>query len=138
MIDHPEESSNQLAASKPSSVDSTPPFPTAKPLSEATTPTLKERSTATASSSKPTLDVVPPPEPATDIAPSSRTTSAKTLMHVFEHSGLDINGSCTQLLQIIDRSLLSVLFRESYERVLDDLEARLDYEVTGEVESEDE
>jgi hypothetical protein len=64
--------------------------------------------------------------------------STKTLLQVFEQSGFDIGGSCTQLLQIIDKSLSSVLAKETYERVLGDLEAQLEYEVTGEIEPEDE
>ncbi len=138
MIDHPEEFSNQSTVSKPSSVDIIPPLSTAKPPSAPTAPTPKPSLTAPTSPAEPTPNAAPPPEPTPDVAPPPRPTPKKTLMQVFEQSGLDISGSCTQLIQVIDKSLSSVLGRETYERVLDDLEARLDYEVTGEVESEDE
>lgn len=64
--------------------------------------------------------------------------SAKTLQQIFEQSGFDIGGNCSQLLQILEQSLTSVLPREMYERVLGDLEVQLEYEVTGEIESENE
>src|SRR6266851_189205 len=134
MIDHPEEPSNQPVGSKPSSIDNKPPLPTTQSPSEPAAPAPEPTSTATTSSSEPTPDVAPPPEPTPDVALPSRPTPVKTLIQVFERSGLDISGSCTQLIQVIDKSLSSVLVRETYERVLDDLEARLDYEVTGEVE----
>lgn len=64
--------------------------------------------------------------------------STKTLQQIFEQSGFDIDGNCLQLLQVLERSLTSVLPREMYERVLGDLEVQLEYEVTEEIESEDE
>ena len=134
MIDHPQEPSNQPTSSKPSSLDNMPP-PTplpSKPVASAPKPA----STASNSSSETTPSVVPPLQSISTTTPPPRPS--KTFLQIFEQSGLDISGSCMQLLHIIDRSLSSVLIRESYERVLDDLEARLDYEVTGEIESEDE
>jgi len=138
MIDHPEEPSNQPSGTKPAPVGNMSSFLTTQMPSKPAAPTPKPTSTVVTLSSEPTMNVVPPPKETSDVAPPPRLIPAKTLMQVFAQSGLDISGSCTQLLQIIDRSLSSVLARESYERVLDDLEARLDYEVTGEIESEDE
>ncbi len=138
MIDHPDRPSNQSTVSKTSSVDNTPPLSTTPsfpvPAAQVPNPT----STATTSSSESKQNTVPSTKPMLDVISPRRQTPTKTLLQVFEQSALDISGSCIQLLQTIDRSLSSVLIRENYQQVLADLEARLDYEVTGEIEAEDE
>jgi molecular chaperone HtpG len=128
MIDHPDMPSNQPTSSKPSSTVKTPPpsIPKVRPQHDISTPVSR----ASASN--------PPVEPMPIVVQPSPPKPTKSLAMIFEQSGLDISGSCTQLIQVIDKSLSVVLTREVYERVLDDLQARLDYEVVGEIESEDE
>jgi hypothetical protein len=154
MIDHPDKPTPQSAANSPSSPGTVPPTPPPSPRPVA--PAMKPALVPSASSSGTVSSVVAPTPPARNDTPlqplahnsipsqppTSKSVpslqSTKTLLQVFEQSGFDIGGSCTQLLQIIDKSLSSVLAKETYERVLGDLEAQLEYEVTGEIEPEDE
>lgn len=154
MIDHPDKPTPQPAANSPSSTGTI--TPTLPPSPRPTAPVMKPSLVPSTSSSGTASNVVAPSPPArTDTilqplahrsAPSQTPApksvpplqSTKTLLQVFEQSGFDTGGSCTQLLQIIDKSLSSVLAKETYERVLGDLEAQLEYEVTGEIEPEDE
>ena len=138
MIDHPEGTSNQSTDSKILSVDSMSPSPIAKSPAGSFTTMPKHNPMAASSSPEPILKAAPPTVATPNVAPPLTPSLVKTLVQVFEQSGLDIGENCQQMLRIIDSSLSSILARETYERVLDDLEARLDYEVTGEVESEDE
>ena len=134
MIDYPDEPATQSTANRPSSAGTVSPI---LPLpSRPAAPATKPVSVPSASSSERGPSAVSPQPLAPNSVLSLQPT--KTLLQVFEQSGFDISGSCTQLLQIVDRSLSSVLAKETYEQVLGDLEARLEYEVTGEIELEDE
>lgn len=144
MIDHPDEPAAQSTADRSSSAGAVPPTlpPSSRPAAAATKPdpapsaSSSEKASNAGSPQQPAPNDEPAEPPAPNSVPLLQPT--KTLLQVFEQSGFDIGGSCTQLLQIIDRSLSSVLTTEIYERVLGDLEAQLEYEVTGEIESEDE
>jgi len=144
MIDHPDEPATQSTANGPSSVATVSPIlplpsrPAAPATKPAAVPSASSSARGPSAASPQPLapNGAPPQLPAPNSVLSPQPT--KTLLQVFEQSGFDIGGSCTQLLQIVDRSLSSVLAKETYEQVLGDLEARLEYEVTGEIESEDE
>lgn len=154
MIDHPDKPATQSAANGPSPAVTVSPI---RPLpSRPATPATKLASTPSASSSErvssvvspkpPTQNNTLPKPPAQNSIPLESSTqssvpplqSTKTLLQVFEQSGFDIGGSCTQLLRILDKTLSSVLAKETYGRVIGDLEVRLEGTVTGEIELEDE
>jgi len=141
MIDQPDKSTTQPKVNKPSPADPAPPTP--RPSLKPESSTIKPTPVALRSAGQnapllddPTQNKVPPET--SEQNTTLRSQSTKTIQQIFEQSGLDIGGNCTQLLKIIDAALSSVLAKEIYARVLDDLEARLEYEMTGEVESEDE
>lgn len=150
MIDQPDKSATQPVPSRPTSANATSPTP--RPLLSATKP-ISASSTSSSvslpgavSPKLPAQDVSLPENPMRNPVPSETleqkvvtpSLSTKTLQQIFEQSGFDIDGNCLQLLQVLERSLTSVLPREMYERVLGDLEVQLEYEVTEEIESEDE
>jgi Histidine kinase-, DNA gyrase B-, and HSP90-like ATPase len=142
MIDHPDGPATQSPANKSSSAIAV--APTVSSTARATT--TATRPAPSASSSERGPGAAAPLQPATNGAsPLAATPNAvsslpptRTLLQVFEQSVFDVGGSCTQLLHILDTSLSSVLTPEMYERVLGDLEARLEDEVTGEMGAEDE
>ena len=145
MIDHPHKTSHPISSNGPSVVNTPlPSSPTSAPSKPGSSvpkrasivPDISSETISTSNSPLPLNPTVSQPSPQTGT--TTLFGPAKTLLQICEQSGLEVSGSCMQLLQIIDRSLSSVLIRENYERVLDDLEARLDYEVTGEIKSEDE
>lgn len=67
------------------------------------------------------------------LAPNSESVS--TLMQVFENAGWDVTGDCIRIIEIIDASLSDVLIRgsDSYVKLLDDLEAKLNNGVIDEL-----
>jgi Histidine kinase-, DNA gyrase B-, and HSP90-like ATPase len=144
MIDQPDKPTTQPVANRPSPANTVVPTlpPSPRPASSTTKPasapsTFPSESVSSAVSLKPpVLSGTLPEAPEQNTVPLLQPT--KTIQQIFEQSGFDIGGSCTQLLQIIDGTLSSILTKETYERVLGDLEERLEYEVTGEIESEDE
>lgn len=142
MIDHPDGPATQSTANRSSSANTV--APTVSSTSRATTTATRpapsasssERGSGAAATLQPAANGTSPlaatPKAASSLPPT------RTLLQVFEQSVFDVGGSCTQLLQILDTSLSSVLTPEMYERVLGDLEARLEDEVTGEMGAEDE
>lgn len=152
IIDHPDKPTTQPIANRFSPANTA--SPTLSPSPQPAFPSIKPTSaTPSSESSSDAVSLKPPVQngiravapmqnstplaaPAQDIVPLVQPT--KTIAQVFEQSGFDIGENCTQLLQIIDGTLFSVLTKEMYDRVLSDLEERLEYEATGEIESEDE
>jgi hypothetical protein len=142
MIDHPDGPATQSPANRSSSASAVAPTvsSTAKATTTATRPapsaSSSERGSGAAATLHPAANGTSPLAATPNAASSLPPT--RTLLQVFEQSVFDVGGSCTQLLQILDTSLSSVLTPEMYERVLGDLEARLEDEVTGEMGAEDE
>ena len=142
MIDHPDGPATQSPANRSSSANAVAPTvsSTARATTTATRPapsaSSSERGSGAAATLHPAANGTSPLAATPNAASSLPPT--RTLLQVFEQSVFDVGGSCTQLLQILDTSLSSVLTPEMYERVLGDLEARLEDEVTGEMGAEDE
>ena len=144
MIDHPDGPVTHSTANRSASASAGAPTvsPTARETATATraapapSASTSERGPGAATSLHPAANGASPQAATPDAA--SGLPPTRTLLQVFEQSIFDVGGSCTQLLQILDKSLSSVLAPEMYERVLGDLEARLEDEVTGETGAEDE
>lgn len=154
MIDQPDKPVLPPVANRPTPVNTTSNTlpPSSRSTSSVTKPTAPPLPSPAESVSK-VVSLTPPVQNDSRLATSTETSTTieaheqnsvpfvqptKTVQQVVEQSGFDFNGSCKQLLQIIDGTLSSILTKEMYDRVLSDLEERLEYEMTGEIESEDE
>lgn len=74
------------------------------------------------------------PVPNSYIVPVTESRPIRTLMQIFETAGWDITRDCIQLIRVIDASFSDVLVygSDTYQKLLDDIEAKLNNGVLSE------